>query len=169
MKRLIFALTSSFMLMCIGCATLFFEVKDFRVVNADDPRYYEFTTENITATKENPFVIDANGYDVDIQFDVNEKYQDISIDINENVDYRIKEQTLRVQDIDEFEFHIGGYVEYFLDGLKDNKIYTYHNNNYDYDRIVIHCNAEAKQYIEVKATRNTTINNNTQHDDDWWD
>lgn len=149
MKRFLFEIGFSFVLITMGAMMSFFELSEFETVNGIDD-VFETNVLDATATKNDPFYIDVDE-DITIHFEYDDAMKDdIEITISDAYSYSMKNQKLKVDDM-RFQFFYGKrYIDTFIDGLKDDKLYYFnHTKGNDVHTLVIKCKKDNRSNIII--------------------
>lgn len=151
MKKFLTEISIAIVMISIGCMVCVFEFKDFRFMNAYanemDGQYQTYTT---TVNKENPLRIELDEY-VYISYKIDDDAKDeVTIEVNEHIHHKLAKNKLHVSEYGWYSNSLGSYLDAWIDGLKEKKIYYFDWYSSDYeDEIIITCSAEAKKYIDV--------------------
>lgn len=151
MKRFLVGIGFSIVLISTGCAMSVFELKDYRVVDAYTQMHEEIETLKTTVDEKNELRINLDTY-ADIIYEVDDDLGDkVEIDIQEYLDYRFSKNKLTVDGHRWYDIPFGEYLDVFLDGLKDEKLYIYdsYNDHNDNTEIIIRCSEKTKEFIRV--------------------
>lgn len=149
MKRFLFEIGFSFVLITMGAMLSFFELSEYETVNGIDD-VFEANVLDATATKNDPFYIDVDD-DITIHFEYDETMKDdIEITISDAYSYSMKNQKLKVDDL-RFQFFYGKrYIDTFIDGLKDEKLYYFNRTKgNDVHTLVIKCKKDNRSNIII--------------------
>lgn len=138
----------------IGCTMIFFEIKDYKQVNACelyDPDYYTTTNtfdvhdQEVTIELENSFI----QYDIIIDETMKDK---VKVETSEDVVTEVSGQKLYVRESNMFSYKrydhrddILDLVHTVIEGLKEHKIYTCDNDNV----VRITCSKEMRNRIKI--------------------
>lgn len=149
MKRFIAGMITCIVMISTGCMLSVFEIKDYRVVNAYSEIADEVQTYETTVDKENELRIILDTY-VDIQYDIDESMgSKVEFDVSQNLEYKYSNNRLKIKDYRWYDLPFGEYINTFMDGLKDKKLYYYDEYRIHDDEIIIRCSSKAKEYIRV--------------------
>lgn len=151
MKRFIIEMIVCIVLISTGCMLSLFEIKDYRVVNA----YTQLADESVqtyetTVDKNHILRIIMDTY-VDIKYEIDDNLENtVFFDISQNLEYTYTDNRLKINDYRWYNLPFGEFIDMFMEGLKDKKIY-YHEYRNTENEIVIRCSSKAKEYIRVSG------------------
>lgn len=153
MKKFLTEISIAIVMISIGCIVCVFEFKDFRFINDyADVVENNYQTYDTTVDKENSLRIELDDEFVKVDFDIDDSLEDeVRIEVSENIKHKFSKNKLRISDDSWHSISFGAYLDAWLDGLKDKKIYYFsHDSSGMNDYVVIHCSSDAKRYIEIK-------------------
>ncbi|MEF9920513.1 MAG: hypothetical protein RR945_10125 [Erysipelotrichaceae bacterium] len=130
MKKFLITISVSFMLIFVGMTTIIFELKDFEFVSHE--YMVPFETKEITLLKDENFIIE-NVDQHNIKWVINNEVKDeLKIKINPFVTTEFKHNYLKIKGT---SFKGIDMLTYFIDGLKDKKVYI--NENIINDSLIL--------------------------------
>lgn len=151
MKKFLTEISISIVMISIGCILCVFEFKDYRFVNAyADGVDGKFQTYETTVNKDNPLRIELDEY-VYVDYEIDEDRKDeVTINVRENLNHKFSKNKLRITEYTWHSNSFGTYLDAWIEGLKDEKVYYFDSyySNQD-EEIVITCSSETRKYIEI--------------------
>lgn len=150
MKKFLIEIGISIIFVSMGTAMCFFELQDYEVVNGYD-ELYDIETLSATVNEQTPLELQVRDDDISVRYyyvDTND--ETVSIDLNNQINYEFSDNVLRIKSHSNYRTSAKLYVDSFLDGLKERKLY-YFDSSYSVreDEIVITCTKAQKEFIKI--------------------
>lgn len=150
MKKFIFQIGLSFMLITMGVMMSFFELAEYDTVNG--AKYvYETEVLKTEATEADPLYIEVDDDSVSIHYEYDDTMKNrVEIELSDRLEYSLVDNELFIDEENFRFFHGKKYLDTFIQGLKEEKLYYFNfTKNKERQRVTIRCRKDNLSNIDV--------------------